>query len=182
MRPDKKTATGGNKNNMDMQWRSLFATIVATIMIAAPARAGEPVDSTPAWPAALAECNGCRDTRDADHDITFISRLSFPLGSARLTRDAAHEMLRMLVELEAYGVIKHVEIIGHADPSGPEEYNRWISAKRASRVQDYFAQSGVDPRRMSIRGAGSAEPLPGAIDPSEHRRTEVRITVQPFLR
>lgn len=142
-----------------------------------------PASAVPAYPAALSACDTqeCADTLHAAHDLTFISRLSFPVGSGMLTREAKNELLRMLVELESFAVIDHVEIIGHADPSGSSKHNRWLSEIRAKRVQDYFAQSGVDPRKVTLRGAGADEPLVGAIDPAEHRRVEVRITLHPFL-
>ena len=155
------------------------------VMLLGPvaAHAAEPVASTvPAYPAALscAEAS-CPDTLHASHDLLFISRLSFPVGSGLLSREAKNELLRMLVELESFAVIEHVEIIGHADPSGSDKVNQWLSEIRAKRVQDYFAQSGVDPRKVTLRGAGSREPLTGAIDPAEHRRVEVRVTLHPFL-
>lgn len=162
--------------------RNFFRALAVTgAALAWPVHAAEPA-SVPAFPAAF-DCStpDCPDTLHAAHDITFISRLSFPLGSALLTREAESELQRLLVELESFAVIEHVEIVGHADPSGPENYNRWLSETRARRVQDYFAQSGVDPRMMTIRGAGSGEPLAGAIDPSEQRRIEVHITLHPFL-
>ncbi len=153
-------------------------------MLPAGGLAGEQVAvNVPPYPAALGSgCAGvdCPDTLHASHALTFISRISFPLGTAQLSREAKNELLRLLVELESFGVVEHVEIIGHADPSGPENYNRWMSEKRAKRVQDYFMQSGVDPRKLTLRGVGSSEPLVGAIDPSEHRRIEVRIDVRPF--
>lgn len=155
--------------------RLLLVFMLATSAVAA----GEPA----AFPASLK--NACPEascsTLTDEHHLTFVSRLSFPFGSAQLTREAQHELLRMLTELESYAVISHVEIIGHADPSGPENYNRWITEVRATRVADYFRQSGVDPRKLAIRGAGSGEPLAGAIDDAEHRRIEIRITLQPFL-
>lgn len=178
-------AASGNKNNMPDKylWRTLLIAALlggtARAIAAETPTAAQPV---PAFPATLA-CGDatCPDTLRAEHELTFISRLSFPVGSALLTRDAANELLRLLVELESFAVIKHIEIVGHADPSGPENFNRWLSEKRAQRVQDFFAQSGVDPRKVSLRGAGSSEPLVGAIDPSEHRRIEVHISLQPFL-
>lgn len=162
----------------------LFAVFVLLFATGSAQAADAASVNMPAYPASLSEnCTAaaCADTLRENHDITFISRLAFPLGSALLTREAKGELLRLLVELESFGIVKHVEIIGHADPSGPEPFNQWLTEKRATRVQDHFAQSGVDPRKMTIRGAGSSEPLTGAIDPSEHRRLEVRVTVQPFL-
>lgn len=168
-----------------LSWRNLLGALL--LCVALPLLAAEPADTAavnvPAYPAALAiECpaGDCPDTLHSSHNITFISRLAFPLGSAMLSRDAKSELERMLTELESFSVVEHVEIIGHADPSGPENYNLWVSEVRARRVQDYFAQSGVDPRKVTLRGAGSSEPLTGAIDPSEHRRVEVRIVVRPF--
>lgn len=159
--------------------------IVCLAALLAPlAHAAEPVTSgVPAYPAALSSCveADCPDTLHSAHDLLFISRLSFPVGSGLLTREAKNELLRMLVELESYALIEHVEIIGHADPSGSDRVNQWLSEIRAKRVQDYFAQSGVDPRKVTLRGAGSREPLTGAIDPAEHRRVEVRVTLHPFL-
>ncbi|HEX6929778.1 MAG TPA: OmpA family protein, partial [Gammaproteobacteria bacterium] len=164
--------------DLTQQWRKLLGTLLLTVAAVPVAGAAEPAAiNIPAFPAALnSDCANaeCPDTLHTAHEITFISRLAFPLGSAMLTREAKNELLRMLVELESFAVIKQVEIVGHADPSGPENYNRWISEVRAKRVQDYFAQSGVDPRKVTLRAAGSAEPLIGAIDPSEHRRVEVR--------
>lgn len=165
----------------------LVAGMAATFPLHAAESAVEPqahagaalVAAFPAMPSG--DCADCPDTLHAAHGITYISRLAFPHGSALLTREAKGELLRMLVELESFAVIEHVEIVGHADPSGPEKYNRWLSEVRAKRVQDYFAQRGVDPRKVSVHGAGSGEPLPGAIDPSEHRRIEVRVTLRPFL-
>lgn len=168
-----------------MRLRKLSGWLLAASLFALPAAAAETlVADTPAYPAALgSECGraGCADTLHAEHSITFISRLSFPAGNALLTRAAQNELFGLLAELESYAVIRHIEIIGHADASGPENYNRWLSELRAKRVQFHFTQSGVDPRKISVRGAGSSEPLAGAIDPSEHRRLEVRITLQPFL-
>ena len=163
------------------QWRNLGA---ALFLAGLPpiGLAGEPAapDLLP-YPGSLqGECADCPDTLHASHELTFISRLAFPLGTARLTRDAQNELLRMLIELESFAVVEHIEIVGHTDPSGPENYNRWMSEVRAKRVQDYFLQNGVDPRKVNLRGAGASEPLTGAIDPSEHRRIEVRVTVRPY--
>lgn len=164
------------------QWRNLGALLLIGVPVTAAAGEAFTPDLPP-YPGSLnGECAGtdCPDTLHARHDLTFISRLAFPLGTARLTRDAQNELLRLLVELESFAVVEHIEIVGHADPSGPENFNRWMSEVRAKRVQDYFLQNGVDPRKVTLRGAGASEPLSGAIDPSEHRRIEVRVTVRPY--
>lgn len=156
--------------------------LIALLPVSLAHAAEQEVSGVPAYPAAISCAQtDCPDTLHSAHDLLFISRLSFPVGSGLLTREAKNELLRMLVELESFALIEHVEIIGHADPSGSDRVNQWLSEIRAKRVQDYFAQSGVDPRKVTLRGAGSRQPLPGAIDPAEHRRVEVRITLHPFL-
>ncbi|MDX1442995.1 MAG: OmpA family protein [Gammaproteobacteria bacterium] len=167
-----------------LRWTSLTAlALLAASLLPAPLHAADNTNTLPAWPKALdIEClENCDSTLTTAHDITFITRLGFPLGSALLTSDAKTELLRMLTELETFARVTRIEVIGHADPSGPENFNVWLSKRRGERVADFFRQSGVDPRMLSFDGLGSADPLPGAIDPSEHRRTEVHITVRPFL-
>lgn len=156
---------------------------VLALMPIATAGAATTAVGVPAFPAALTSCTAseCADTLHAEHELTFISRLSFPTGTALLTKDAKNELLRVLVELESFARIKHVEVVGHADPSGSARHNRWLSEIRAKRVRDYLAQNGVDTRKVTLRGAGANEPLVGAIDSAEHRRIEMRITLQPFL-
>lgn len=156
-----------------------LATIALCLALPATLAAAE---SVAPWPAPPSACTGdCESTLTQEHDIFFVSRIAFPSGTALLGPDAKAELLHLLVELENYAVVSRVEIIGHADPSGPENYNEWLSHRRAERVADHFRQSGIDPRIITTTGHGSAEPLPGAIDPAEHRRIEIRVTVRPSL-
>lgn len=168
-----------------MRWTSTTVMLLAALLASWPLLAAdnEATSSLPAWPAALdPNCSSnCEDTTRQPHEITFVSRIGFPVGSALLTKPAKAELLRLLVELESFAVVSRIEIIGHADPTGPEDFNIWLSQRRAERVLDHFLQSGVDPRMASTSGLGSSDPLVGAIDESEHRRTEIRITVRPFL-
>lgn len=158
--------------------------LVASLLLSSPTALGnDDAAQLPAWPQALQEScvSGCESTLTTEHELTFVSRVPFPAGTALLTGDAKAELLRMLVELESFAVVSRIEIVGHADPSGPENFNVWLTGKRAGRIAWFFRQSGVDPRMISITGMGSAQPLPGAISPSEHRRTEIHVTVRPFL-
>lgn len=159
-----------------------FALAAMCALTTVPAIAADTATPlVPAFPAPL-ECLGdCRDVLHHSQSVTFVTRLVFPVGSALLSAEARQELLRLLVELESFSVVERFTINGHADPSGPEDFNVWLTTKRAESVKDYFAQSGVDPRTVEVKGHGSAEPFTGAIDPSEHRRIEVRITVRPFL-
>jgi len=68
-----------------------------------------------------------------------------------------------------------VLVIGHADQRGDDQRNRELSENRASTVVDYLAYLGVEPTRLSMRGAGETDLL--TLDDDQHalalnRRTE----------
>lgn len=50
------------------------------------------------------------------------------------------------------------DIYGHADSTGPSEYNQNLSVKRAQAVVNYLAGKGVDPKRFTARGFGESRP------------------------
>lgn len=51
-----------------------------------------------------------------------------------------------------------VEIVGHSDSIGTDQYNRSLSDRRATAVRRYLQERGIDASRMSIRAAGESDP------------------------
>lgn len=51
-----------------------------------------------------------------------------------------------------------VEIQGHTDSIGTDEYNRSLSDRRATAVMKYLRERGIDPSRMSTKGLGESQP------------------------
>jgi outer membrane protein OmpA-like peptidoglycan-associated protein len=71
-----------------------------------------------------------------------------------------------------------VEISGHTDNVGSDEYNMQLSAKRAGAVYDYLVGKGIDPRRLSFKGYGESKPVASNEEESgraKNRRTEMKI-------
>ncbi len=71
-----------------------------------------------------------------------------------------------------------VEIGGHTDHNGSDEYNAVLSTNRAKAVYDYLAKEGIDTNRMSYKGYGKT--LPIATNSTNegqalNRRTEFKI-------
>lgn len=71
-----------------------------------------------------------------------------------------------------------VEIAGHTDSVGSEEYNLHLSQKRAEAVVRYLVGRGIDPGRLIARGYGETQPI--ADNGTEegralNRRVEMRI-------
>lgn len=66
------------------------------------------------------------------------------------------QRLSMLIKLQPY---LNVEISGHTDNNGEEDYNLVLSQKRASMVKDYLVSSGCIAAQIEIKGYGSSRPL-----------------------
>lgn len=71
-----------------------------------------------------------------------------------------------------------VEIIGHTDDTGAEEYNMTLSDQRASAVADYLRNHGVS-QRMMTTGLGETQPIASNASEqgrAQNRRVEVKIS------
>ncbi|MEJ2003830.1 MAG: OmpA family protein [Cyclobacteriaceae bacterium] len=67
-----------------------------------------------------------------------------------------------------------IEISGHTDDIGADEYNLSLSEKRAQSVFEYLTQNGVSSNRLTFRGYGESQPaVPN--DSDENRRQNRRI-------
>lgn len=51
------------------------------------------------------------------------------------------------------------QIFGHADSTGPIDYNQTLSEKRAQSVINYLVAKGIGPDRLTARGFGESQPL-----------------------
>jgi OOP family OmpA-OmpF porin len=51
-----------------------------------------------------------------------------------------------------------IEVAGHADSTGPAEYNMGLSLRRANAVRDYLVSKGVAADRLVVRGYGESQP------------------------
>jgi peptidoglycan-associated lipoprotein len=65
---------------------------------------------------------------------------------------------------------KQVNLLGHTDTSGTEEYNIALSERRAQTVADYLARLGVDPARLNVVPKGETEPT--SLGDDKDRRCE----------
>lgn len=74
-----------------------------------------------------------------------------------------------------------VEIIGHTDDVGSEQFNQELSEKRANAVRDHLVASGVSPDRLTARGMGEKDPI-ASNKTSEGRAQNRRIEFIPSRR
>lgn len=74
-----------------------------------------------------------------------------------------------------------VDIIGHADSDGAEDYNLDLSRRRASSVAQYLVSRNVLPDRLYVDGKGESAPIASnetAAGKAQNRRVE--ILIRPF--
>ena len=71
-----------------------------------------------------------------------------------------------------------IEISGHTDNQGGEEYNQKLSENRAKSVYEYLLNNSIDKTRLSYKGYGESNPV-DSNDSEEgranNRRTEFKI-------
>jgi outer membrane protein OmpA-like peptidoglycan-associated protein/tetratricopeptide (TPR) repeat protein len=71
-----------------------------------------------------------------------------------------------------------IEIGGHTDSEGTEEYNIDLSMKRAEAVYEYLLDHGITAGRLSYKGYGESRPVSSNVSEEGralNRRTEIRI-------
>lgn len=84
----------------------------------------------------------------------------------------SYRELYALVKLMKDNAEMRIEIHGHTDNIGTDEYNLALSKSRASAVANYVIRHGVDASRVFPRGYGSTRPI--ATNDSEDGRQENR--------
>lgn len=57
-----------------------------------------------------------------------------------------------------------VYLVGHADASGPADYNMALSEERAEVVKDYLLAKGIAPNAISTKWVGENDPLIATLD------------------
>lgn len=81
----------------------------------------------------------------------------FRFSSARLDKPSK-EILYTVLDRMKKAKEERLELHGHSDKSGSEDYNLWLSKVRAQSVAGFLQKRGIDPSRMDILGFGSSHP------------------------
>ncbi len=86
-----------------------------------------------------------------------LNNVNFDTGKSILRNEAIPEINRLI------GVMKQnsnivVEISGHTDNTGTEEYNKQLSQDRANSVVNYMVENGISKDRLKAAGYGATQP------------------------
>lgn len=72
----------------------------------------------------------------------------------------------------------NARIVGYTDSTGSEQYNLWMSKRRAKSVADYFILNGIEPSRVTSLGKGEDDPIAdnsNELGRAQNRRVELTI-------
>src|SRR6266853_1103274 len=107
----------------------------------------------------LAQLNQVLQTRDTARGLVVnMPDVLFDFNKYTLKPAARERLARVSGIVLAYPDLK-LEIEGHTDSIGSEEYNQTLSEKRAAAVRDYLVSSGVSMSNVVARGMGKTDPV-----------------------
>lgn len=106
-----------------------------------------------------------------------LSNILFKFNSADLDEKATKE-LDLATEFILENPEVTIEIAGHTDSQGDDDYNLELSRSRASAVYQYFLRKGVSKENLVFKGYGESQPIivdSGTAKDSLNRRIELVI-------
>ncbi len=124
----------------------------------------------------LAQLNTILATRDTARGlIANMSDVLFKTGSFELLAGARERLAKVSGIVLAYPGL-HLDVEGHTDSVGSDEYNMQLSQRRAQAVRDYLVQQGIPDGSIASRGLGKTAPVASNDTPEgrqQNRRVEL---------
>lgn len=112
-------------------------------------------------------------------NIRFPSVALFPRRSAELTEEGRAVLdknindARLMLDRSVF-----IEVVGHTDDVGDDDYNMDLSEQRAAAVTQYLIDAGVDASKIVAMGAGESMPITTNTTNegrAENRRVEIMV-------
>jgi len=116
--------------------------------------------------------------------VEFNEKILFAFSKSDLG-DSAKDNLNKLVAILNKYPNTNIEIQGHTDSRGTDQYNMALSLRRANAVRDYLASHGIAGTRMTTRGFGESAPAYSNDTPegmAQNRRVEFLITANDQMK
>jgi outer membrane protein OmpA-like peptidoglycan-associated protein/tetratricopeptide (TPR) repeat protein len=110
-------------------------------------------------------------------EVMVLKNIFFEFDSYELRPESISE-LEYLRDLLVKNPGLRIEIGGHTDSKGSNQYNQELSRQRARVVYQYLVQHGIDKNRLTYKGYGETQPV-SSNETEEgraaNRRTEIKI-------
>ena len=127
----------------------------------------------------LNQLSSILQTRDSVRGlIVNMSDVLFDSGRYTLKPGAREKLAKISGIVLAYPGL-NLQIEGHTDNVGGEDFNQQLSERRAASVRDFLVQQGVSAASITARGLGKAQPVASNESPEgrqQNRRVELVVT------
>jgi outer membrane protein OmpA-like peptidoglycan-associated protein len=171
-------ATGDNSKE-----RRERALIGAGIGALTGAGVGAYMDKQEAKLRAQLQGTGVSVTRNGDNLILNMpGNITFKTASADLNANFFRVLDSVGLVLKEYDKTT-IDVEGHTDSDGSDQYNQQLSLQRAQSVGNYLQSQGVNGQRIVAFGAGEARPVASNTTPEgkqQNRRVELKLV--PIVR
>jgi len=111
--------------------------------------------------------------------VTISATALFDFNKANLKDEGKAAIHKLDETIKAKGAqVVDIDVIGHTDSVGPEEYNQQLSVRRATSVKDFMVSEGIDPGIIDVSGKGESSPVADNSTKegrAENRRVEIHI-------
>ena len=125
------------------------------------------------------QLNVILDTRDTARGlIVNLSDVLFDFDQATLKPGAKEKLAKVSGILLAYPTL-HVNVEGHTDSVGTDDYNLKLSQRRADAVRDYLTANSISAANVQSIGLGKADPVASNDTPAgrqQNRRVEMVVS------
>jgi outer membrane protein OmpA-like peptidoglycan-associated protein len=91
--------------------------------------------------------------------VVVYGKVQFKVGSSDVSPKSEQLLDEMAKLLAEHKQLRRVEIQGHTDATGPDDFNLKLSQQRAEAVRQGLIKRGVAPRRLVAKGYGEESPV-----------------------
>lgn len=105
------------------------------------------------------------------------NNIHFHFGTSYLRKESL-EVLQTFIKILEDNPAITIEIAGHSDDEGPDDYNLSLSQERAESIAAFMVNAGIDKSRLTARGYGETKPVdPGITKAAKARNRRVEFVV-----
>ncbi len=111
--------------------------------------------------------------------LIFPSNITFEKDSFVINDEFTNIINDFSNQLKTYN-FEYIEIIGHTDNTGNQEYNNSLSLKRANSIKDIFIKNNIESEKIFVKGMGESLPIDSnetEIGRQNNRRVEINVKI-----
>jgi outer membrane protein OmpA-like peptidoglycan-associated protein len=95
---------------------------------------------------------------EGEIEVRLTNDILFDVDSSSLRPESRATLRDLANNFRQYTDINIIDVEGHTDSTGTDDYNLRLSDRRADSVRDFLVSEGVPGNRISARGYGETQP------------------------